>query len=138
MEKLRKAMRKEDGFTLVELLAVIVILGIILAIAIPAIGNVISNARDSADDQEEALIIDAARLYIVGEGLEVPTVTDEDAEGGLVISVQEDLVAKGYLENIENDVTGNVTAKKIGTGPITYEYKAGVEAGDEAGDEDGD
>ncbi len=62
--KIKEIMNKEEGFTLVELLAVIVILGIIVAIAIPAIGNVVNRAEGDADDAEEELVIDAARLYL--------------------------------------------------------------------------
>lgn len=39
--KLKKIWNKEDGFTLVELLGVIVILGLIIAIAVPALGNIL-------------------------------------------------------------------------------------------------
>ncbi len=41
MKRLKKLLKNQKGFTLVELLAVIVILGIIAAIAIPSIGNII-------------------------------------------------------------------------------------------------
>ena len=61
--KLKQLMKKEEGFTLVELLAVIVILGIIVAIAIPAIGGVINRAETDATNAENALIQDAGRLY---------------------------------------------------------------------------
>ncbi len=63
MEKIKKSMRREDGFTLVELLAVIVILGVILAIAIPAIGGVVKDSKAKAFEQEKELVLDAARLY---------------------------------------------------------------------------
>ena len=42
---LQKRLKNEKGLTLVELLAVIVILGIIAAIAIPSIGNIVENTR---------------------------------------------------------------------------------------------
>ena len=42
---LQKRLNNEKGLTLVELLAVIVILGIIAAIAIPSIGNIIENSE---------------------------------------------------------------------------------------------
>lgn len=89
MEKFKKTMKREDGFTLVELLAVIVILGIILAIAIPAIGNVISKAGEDADDAEKELILDAARLYFTLDETEAESVTPAD------------LVEAGYLESKE-------------------------------------
>ena len=41
-------MKNKKGFTLVELLAVIVILGIILLIAVPKITSTISNATDAS------------------------------------------------------------------------------------------
>ena len=42
---LQKRLKNEKGLTLVELLAVIVILGVIAAIAVPSIGNIIENSR---------------------------------------------------------------------------------------------
>ena len=62
-KKIEELRNREEGFTLVELLAVIVILGIIVAIAIPSIGKVIENAKTDANTQEIALVEDAARLY---------------------------------------------------------------------------
>ena len=41
-------MKKRNGFTLVELLAVIVVLAIIMIIAIPAVLDVMNNARKSS------------------------------------------------------------------------------------------
>lgn len=63
--KLREMKNREEGFTLVELLAVIVILGIIVAIAIPAIGTVITNANEGSTAAENDLILDSARLYFI-------------------------------------------------------------------------
>jgi len=87
--KIRQLMKKEEGFTLVELLAVIVILGVIVAISIPSIGGIIDRANTDADAAEEALIIDAARLYEIGEEV---TITNDP---GVKVSV---LKSEGYLE----------------------------------------
>ncbi len=53
-------MKKRNGFTLVELLAVIVILAIILVIAVPQITNTIKNARMGAFGSSAKLIASTA------------------------------------------------------------------------------
>ena len=45
IKKMRERLTNQKGLTLIELLAVIVILGIIAAIAIPSIGNIIQNSK---------------------------------------------------------------------------------------------
>lgn len=114
--KIKELMNKEEGFTLVELLAVIVILGIIVAIAIPAIGSVIDRAGDDADSAEEALIVDAARLYF--------TTADNQDEESVTVDT---LFEQGYLEDRGSDSPGeglpSGTVKKVTTGGnITYEF----------------
>ena len=44
--KMKERLKNQKGLTLIELLAVIVILGIIAAIAIPSIGNIIQNTKN--------------------------------------------------------------------------------------------
>ncbi|RHW40641.1 prepilin-type N-terminal cleavage/methylation domain-containing protein [Neobacillus notoginsengisoli] len=61
-KSLKKKMKDQRGLTLIELLAVIVILGIIAAIAIPAIGGLISKTKDDAKVSEALQIISAAKL----------------------------------------------------------------------------
>ncbi|API89602.1 hypothetical protein BKP56_10185 [Marinilactibacillus sp. 15R] len=103
--QIKKMIKKENGFTLVELLAVLVILGIIVAIAIPAVGDIIDNARDNASDAEQELVIDAARLYFIeNDGNEVDVAT---------------LISDGYLEERGevSDLTGTVT---VTDGEYTY------------------
>lgn len=101
--KLKKIWNKEDGFTLVELLGVIVILGIILAIAIPAIGNIVDNARKDTNDAQEELVIDAAQMYFL-ENSDASTVT-----------VQK-LIEDKYLEKKEGiDEKDTVTKEEDGS-----------------------
>jgi len=99
---LKKIREGEKGFTLVELLAVIVILGIIVAIAIPAIGSVINRAEGDADEQEQALIIDAARLYEMQEY--------EGEYADFTVEVQT-LIANGYLDERQGEAQGGSVSR---------------------------
>ncbi|MDW0109644.1 type II secretion system protein [Sporosarcina aquimarina] len=69
---LQKKLKNEKGLTLVELLAVIVILGIIAAIAVPAIGGIIDNSRIKAVKADAQTILSAANMYFA----ENPDATD--------------------------------------------------------------
>ena len=66
---MRKILKNQKGLTLVELLAVIVILGIIAAIAVPAIANIIDNSRKDAQIANAEALYDSARLAQIGENL---------------------------------------------------------------------
>jgi prepilin-type N-terminal cleavage/methylation domain-containing protein len=53
----------EQGFTLVELLIVIVILGILAGIVVFAVGNLTSNAKTNACATEKSTIVTADEAY---------------------------------------------------------------------------
>lgn len=54
----------KKGFTLVELLVVIVILGVIMFIAIPSITSSIERSKDKQKEQIIKLIVSAGELYV--------------------------------------------------------------------------
>lgn len=62
LKTLKKRLKNQRGLTLVELLAVIVILGIISAIAVPSIGNIIEKSKEDAAVSDALQIINAAKL----------------------------------------------------------------------------
>ena len=82
-------MRKQ-GFTLVELLAVIVVLGIILLIAIPKISNVIDNSKEKAFQVSSFGIVKAANYYC-----ETKRLTDLTYPGGTFTALNGKLLNGG-------------------------------------------
>lgn len=54
----------KKGFTLIEVIAVIVIMGVILALTLPNIVNQISNKEEDISEASRKLIYTAADLYI--------------------------------------------------------------------------
>jgi type IV pilus assembly protein PilA len=71
-----KTLRNKKGVTLVELLAVVVILGIIAAIAVPTIGNLIANQQAKADEATLQNVVAAAKTYATSEDDLVFTIDD--------------------------------------------------------------
>ena len=77
MKKLRRLFKNQKGFTLVELLAVIVILGIIAAIAIPSIGSIIDNSKKDAHVANAEMVVSAARLAVASNDTDLWSATTE-------------------------------------------------------------
>lgn len=84
-----KQMKSEKGMTLVELLAVLVILAIIAAIAIPMIGNAISESKQKGELNDALNIIAAAKLADA----------NGDNAGSDNSYTKEELVNGGYLDD---------------------------------------
>lgn len=100
---LQKRLNNEKGLTLVELLAVIVILGIIAAIAIPSIGGVIENSRIKAAKADALNAISAANLYF----------TENDQKDDVLLSL---LDSEGYMKDLG-------TLQPAGTAKVTNAEK---------------
>ncbi|KDE47438.1 MULTISPECIES: prepilin-type N-terminal cleavage/methylation domain-containing protein [Geobacillus] len=96
---LKRIIKNERGLTLIELLAVIVILGIIAAIAIPAIGAIMDNSKKDAHIANAQQIVSAARLAVTA---------DKNTQS--VYTLQQ-LYDGGYLENIPKS-PGKVSTKQ--------------------------
>lgn len=120
-------LRNEKGLTLVELLAVIVIIGILAAIAVPSVSGLINKTKEEAHRTNAQIIIDAARLKVAAEDMQGGTVNGNTKT--LTVTVEQ-LVQQGYLERIPADPQNKggfyhsgstVTAEKdISTGKVTY------------------
>ena len=95
-------LKNRKGVTLVELLAVIVIMGIIAAIAVPAIGGLIENSRRNAVEGTITSIEEAARLYAVTAN---PSASPYNLE---VLDSYVDGVSLAGITTITFTVSGNV------------------------------
>lgn len=78
--------KNNQGFTLVELLAVIAILAVIATIAYPLITNTINSSKKNLSKNQEKMILEAARLYAiknVSESCKCVTVSQLQSSGYL-------------------------------------------------------
>ena len=77
--KMRSKMQNEKGFTLVELMVVVVILGILVAIAVPVYKNVTDNANRKAVEANLRTIDGAIMQYQAVNNGTSPTATTQIA-----------------------------------------------------------
>jgi type IV pilus assembly protein PilA len=103
MRKLNK-----KGFTLVELLAVIVILSVVMLVAVTAVGPAITNSKKSAFFSSCASLVDAATIYATSTGLTATKCVTSDW-----------LVSQGYLTVKDAKFKGAV---KIAVSGNSYTY----------------
>jgi len=81
---INKMMRNKKGFTLIELIVVIAILGILAAIAVPRLSGFQEKARTSADQTTYQTIDRAIAIGVADEVFKTGTViltTDADGDG---------------------------------------------------------
>ena len=104
------------GFTLVEVLAVIVILGVLMAIMIPSVGNIIQkNKSDSYDSLKKSLVA-AAKVYISDNRYEITIDSDSCSSNNevLVTSVLDESLEDGKLSIQKLVDAGNVKTEANG------------------------
>ena len=92
----------KKGFTLVELLAVIVVLAVISAIAFPIVGDIIDNSEEKAYEQQIKIIEKAAKSW-VNDNIQLLVEIDSNDEminKSCYIALNR-LKYEGYLENVD-------------------------------------
>ena len=116
-------MNQKKGFTLVELLAVIVILAIVLIIAVPGVLSIINKTKDNAYDRQVDMIKNAAKNYVTANTI---TWSGENPKSTLV--TLDMLQTGGYLDKKIVDprdkkeiLCANVLVSKDNKNKITYD-----------------
>lgn len=116
----------KKGFTLVELLAVIVILGVLLMIAVPAIQNVIKKSKRNAFESQAKLIIENVETMLSASTNKpdatcyIPTASVKLERGSLNANAK-----KGYVTVTpnSNSTTGYKVTINIGDGTYVINDK---------------
>jgi type IV pilus assembly protein PilA len=108
---------KKNGFTLVELLAVIVVLAIIMLIGVNSVLPMIENTRKDAFASTANQAVEAVRTKFLNDQLSDPKV----ASTGKCYNIK-DLITDGYLTKVKTDQynEGTVVVSKIDANHYKY------------------
>jgi len=115
---------KQKGFTLIELVMVILVLGIIALITVPTVNSVIKDSKEKAYNSQIKMIEDTAKTYMSKHSLELPKQVNNSST---CISIEK-LKKDGLLSNDDiinpkdNDETFDGAVKVLWNGS-KYDYK---------------
>jgi len=114
-----KSMRNKRGFTLVELLATLVILGILLAIAVPAVGGYLTKGKKTYYHALETDLLAAGKDYL----LDYKSLLPREINSSTVVT-SEELVKNNYIDEPKDEdgnlCNGQVTVIKKGKNHYDY------------------
>lgn len=102
-------MNNKEGFTLIELTTVIVLIAILSVLAVIPINNIIKNSRKELNESQKKQIVLAAQNWAIDNDDKLPKRGVNDADVKITL---EDLYADGYLDNDVIDLNSNTQISK--------------------------
>jgi len=114
MEKLQKKLKKQGGFTLVEMLIVVAIIAILIAVSIPMVSGALDKAKEATDAANvRAAKAEASISYLMktdsidwvaeNNGSKEYTVNAYDAEKGTIVAGDSADSITGYGKTSANE-----------------------------------
>lgn len=132
-QRLRKKLKKNGGFTLIEMLIVVAIIAILVVVSIPMVSSSLDKAKTATDDANERAAQGAALVaYLSGEYLDNGTTATTyyyDAATGAVLTTKNTITGynqterdsqpegEGCVEVKINESTGGTTTTWVKAGP---------------------
>jgi len=102
-------MKKNNGFTLIELIGVITLLSLIVLVSVPVIINTLNKSEQKEYDEFKKILENAAELYLERNRNLYP---DFGEIGDTIDITAETLIKEGYLkEHLKNPINDNDVSK---------------------------
>ena len=106
---------EKKGFTLIEIMAVMVVLGLLIAIIVPVVNNLLKDSEDTLHDEQIDLVVKASQKYMVEHSELLPEMSD----GSKTFIYIDDLINNGV---IDNDKVINPKSKEELNGCVVVRY----------------
>lgn len=125
IQKINKRLRNRKGFTLVELIVVIAVLGILASIAVPRLSGVTSTAKTNADNASIRTMQSAIAIAEANGEIDL-----NDPTTAVTATQIKSAIVPKYLESIPKSQTGEGWVVTIDTAksPDTVKISVGATA----------
>ena len=131
LRKIRKLLKKQEGFTLVELMIVVVILGILAGIGVQQYGNIQERAKKAAHEANKKVLTNAANMWLIMDGDfegEETRTFDGETNDALVPHYVDEWPRNPYTNDKDYVVTITKTVEKEDDGSESERYSISVTA----------